>query len=78
MNAREAGAAGKMDMPAQRTTLPLCFSSLGASVARVMPAPVGEGACLYSVLTAKLSLRHLTDTPRSDAVPALQHPSRCL
>lgn len=48
MNAREAGAAVKMDMPTQRTALPLCFSSLGASVARVMPAPVGEGVSLLS------------------------------
>ena len=29
MNAREAGAAGKMDMPAQRTALPLCFLPWG-------------------------------------------------
>lgn len=34
-------------------------------------------ACLYSVLTADLSLRHLTGIPRSDAVPAPQRPSRC-
>ena len=60
-----------MDMPAQGTALPLCFSSPGASVARVMPAPMGEGACLYSVLTANVPLRHLTDTPRSDAVDQL-------
>lgn len=54
----------------ERTALPSCVSATGSSVAWVMPAHVGEGLSLYSVLTAHVSLRHLTDTPRSDAAPA--------
>ena len=54
----------------ERTALPSCVSVTGSSVAWVMPARVGEGLSLYLVLTAHVSLRHLTDTPRSDAAPA--------